>query len=450
MQILKELGIDFNKVKKICFLNIGKDVEYKSKYNSFFKSLFSLKNLEKNLIYLSLELGYASLKYIDNNILENLNHLDALEDLRLNNFSFNANFILNLKNLKRLSIALTENISFSQDMCLNLKSLNIETSKIIKNNETLEFPKLEKLRYIIDDISDIDDIEDLNSIIDFNHLKNLKILDIDISNFLHINSLLLENLHVYIPKGFTINLEIEINMLKKILFLKNLKEVSFQLEQMNDEEISKITDTNYSIKKLGLSINTSFILNNLLIKFPNFSELDFEDCTFHSYNSSSSIIEIKENSNSKLNKIKLVFAFKSNMKLFCQSFENLKEFDLSVNFEFNSENIIFPIFNSESKNIFKNLISFKFSQNGEAKYDFLYNIYINLDKMCNLVNFSLTLKRANIEKDFHKEFIKKLLSLKLDSIVFKIYNSLPDYTQEELKEIYPDYKFNRLVVISKF
>ena len=47
--------------------------------------------------------------------------------------------------------------------------------------------------------------------------------------------------------------------------------------------------------------------------------------------------------------------------------------------------------------------------------------------MCNLVNFSLTLKRANIEKDFHKEFIKKLLSLKLDSIVFQIYNSLPLY-----------------------
>ena len=69
----------------------------------------------------------------------------------------------------------------------------------------------------------------------------------------------------------------------------------------------------------------------------------------------------------------------------------------------------------------QNLMIFEFSQEQEEiQLEVLYNIYNNLDKMCNLKHFSLTCIQRNIEDNFHKNFIKKLLSLRLDSIEFKI------------------------------
>lgn len=441
---LRGLGVDFNKIKKICFWNEGRDdFNLSNNSNLFLSSFFSFKNLEKNLIYLSLELcwGWGSRNDIDNNILKNLNNFGSLEDLRLNKFLLKNEFILDLKNLKLLSLNLTENINISNYMCLNLKTLYIDTCKFFKNNKKklLQFQNLEKLRYIIEDEDDIDNLDELNSIIDFNSLQKLKTLDIDINNFMYINNIPLENLRVYIPKGKEINSGIEINMIKKIIQLKSLKEVSFHLKEITDKEISEITDTNDSINKLILFINTNFIINNLLIKFPNLSELDLEGWEFFSSFSSSSIIEIKENSNSKLNKIKLSLASRPNINLFCKSFKYLEEFNLAFSNHGAGIKVLFPIFNSDCKDIFNNLISFKFSQNAETKLDILYNIYKNLDKMCNLKHFALCVKKGNIEKDFYEQFIKKLLSLKLDSISFNILDGYEIYSEKELKEIYPDY-----------
>ena len=132
-------------------------------------------------------------------------------------------------------------------------------------------------------------------------------------------------------------------------------------------------------------------------------------------------------------------ASRPNINLFCKYFKYLEEYNLAFSNHVAGIKVLFPIFNSDCKDIFNNLISFKFSQNAETKQDILYNIYKNLDKMCNLKHFTLCLKKGNIEKDFYEKFIKKLLSLKLHSISFNILDNHKNYSEKELKEIYPDY-----------
>ena len=60
---LRGLGVDFNKIKKICFWNEGRDdFNLSNNSNLFLSSFFSFKNLEKNLIYLSLELCWGGVQ----------------------------------------------------------------------------------------------------------------------------------------------------------------------------------------------------------------------------------------------------------------------------------------------------------------------------------------------------------------------------------------------------
>ena len=115
-----------------------------------------------------------------------------------------------------------------------------------------------------------------------------------------------------------------------------------------DEENSKISETNDSIKKLIFqNLNQDLKLDNLLFKFPNLSELDLDSPCFSSLDSYK--IELKENSNSKLNKIKLKLRFRVNIEISCQPFENLEIFNLSVKYRISNMKDVFPIFNSECK-----------------------------------------------------------------------------------------------------
>ena len=237
----------------------------------------------------------------------------------------------------------------------------------------------------------------------------------------------------------------KINAIKKILLLKNLKVVNLDSNYELDEEKSEISSANDSVEKL-IFVNTSddLKLNDLLFKFPNLSELDLDSPIFSTLDSYK--IELKENSYSKLNKIKLFLSYRVNIEITCQPFENLEIFNLSVKYGISNIKDVFPIFNSECKKILKNLITFNFRQiQEEIKLEVLYNIYNNLDKMCNLKHFGLTCIQRNIEENFHKKFIKKLLSLRLDSISFYIgKNQLGEcYSEKELKEIYPDFNIKK-------
>ena len=77
-------------------------------------------------------------------------------------------------------------------------------------------------------------------------------------------------------------------------------------------------------------------------------------------------------------------------------------------------------------------------------FEVINNLYNNLDKTPNLKNITIKCFSTEMDKEYYKKFIRKLLEMKLDSITLDIHkmdeedDSLGDnYTLEELKEIYP-------------
>ena len=127
----------------------------------------------------------------------------------------------------------------------------------------------------------------------------------------------------------------------------------------------------------------------------------------------------------------------NNIILYCNSFENLKEFDFqSENEIINLNNI--PFFDKDCNIIFNSLTHFKFSENSKyvMNIDILNNLYNNIDKMPKLKSFYLYCFINDIEKNFYMEFIQKILSLGLEYIKVSILNN--NYSNEIL------YIFNKL------
>ena len=436
---LKELKIKFNKLNKLSFLNLpSKHIQIFDDSFSFLNNMFSFINF-KNLKYLNIELESEKGFYIDT--LKELNNLDFLEELRMSYFHLNEKFILNLKQLKILYIRYCENITFSKNICFNLRTLNILHSKIVKDG-LFSFPNLEELK-----LKNKEELH-IQSLIDIKSLQNLNQLNIEIRDFINLENInTLNILNIFTGYELKINSETEIKMIKAIILLKNLKEVSFDLLKINNNELSKITGSNYSIIKLGIKIRSNIIIDNLLDKFPNLSELDLNS---ELKKISPITIEIKENSKCKINKLKIKLYSVQNIKLFCQSFDTLEKFDFSFNNEIKNVIEILPLFNFKCKNIFKNLNSFSFQQlskNIKIDKDLLKILYINLDKMPNLKNFIFVCYQSDIKKDFYEKFIVKLLSLKLYSISLQINKDIftkEKYSETELKEIYPDFNMKKM------
>ena len=285
---LKKIGILFNKLNKLSFLNLP-SIRYQIQDNSilFLDKLFSLKDI-KNLKYLNIEL--QSNNYICYDTLNDLNTLDSLEELRIYSFKLDKKFILNLKQLKKLYIRCCENITFSKDVCSNLRILHILLTKIVNDGIFLSFPNLEELK-----LKNTENFNAFHSVIDFKNLNNLKKLYIEIRDFLNLeNSFSLENIKIFSLYESKIDKEIEIKMLKKIILLTNLKEVSFELISIGNDDISKISGVNNSITKLNIIKGSNIILNNLLAKFPNLSELSL-DTKIKKISSQSILFEMKEN-----------------------------------------------------------------------------------------------------------------------------------------------------------
>ena len=58
---LKEININFNKIKKLAIENDYENKDdncTKNKFNNFFENLFSLNNIENNLIYLNIKFEF--------------------------------------------------------------------------------------------------------------------------------------------------------------------------------------------------------------------------------------------------------------------------------------------------------------------------------------------------------------------------------------------------------
>ena len=196
---LNELSIDFNKIKR---LNICPN--YFSKDNQeIYKSLFSIKNLRENLIYLNL----GNNSEISN--ISFINDLISLEQLILYDFT---NFELKLKNLKILTLKNCSYVSLEQNIGKNMKKLILSNCKINLPKILLQLPEIEECF-----LKNKDTV--FRKIIDFKSLKKLKKILINSYEFSEIdNNSQIEDIELYELNGF-----INKNIIKKICSFKTIK-----------------------------------------------------------------------------------------------------------------------------------------------------------------------------------------------------------------------------------
>ena len=454
---LYKYKINYNLIKKI----IIKQKSYtpyflknKNKCNNdyFYKTLFSIDNFGKNLIYLHLELEY--IKNINLKIFEKINNFQLLEILILSNFEINSLFTIKLKNLKKFSLFYCKNIILSEKSSLNLKYLTIEKSEFPKDNSLLKFPELEDCNLVGFD----------NSFIDFNSFNKLKKLSLENNYFININSNCLESLEEVSVYPHNNTEEKEIKMIEKLISLKSLKTIIFSTTDITSDKFSKIKGINTSVTNISIHWNNKdndCILFDLQNKFPNLLDfkLYFSPCIkFRKKYKHKAKLEIIENPNFKINKINLTAYAKKKIKFFCGPFEKLKSAKFSINNQTMNLKDGFPLFTKKCNVIFKSLI--KFSISNYCGYDLtsevINNIYNNINKMPNLRKFKISSDIEEIKEEFYIKFIKKLLKLNLDSIYLSLRigdDMRPGeiYEIDELKKIYNDLNVNNIgkIFISK-
>jgi len=415
---LRDFNINFNKIKN---LNIKIDnVDNKFDFNLFYKELFSLKDIENNVIdlYINNNIYYNSdyRNEIDEKILEYLNKFKKLENLKLNRFKAKNIFELKIKTLKTLDIDRCENIYINSDTALSLKKLAFSKGKI--SESLLKLPQLEYL-----------EASDFSSI-DFNSLNNLK------------------------------KIKISANRVTKILSIQSLKEIDIDDYLVHDLDLASIHHKNPSVNKLiyryikddDYDYDPNYNINEILNKFPNLAELIFySSLSYYGWSKfgiAPSIgqvtINLKENSSCKINKISL-FLHYGDIQVYCENFENLEKFEIGTYKILNISDSI-PMFSNNRNIIYNSLKDLNLYLEGQLiNLEIFKNFNHSIDNMPNLEKIELRFK-ANIDRNTYEEFIKKILSLKLESINIDLFdddtieryfnnNNYDNYSLEELKKI---------------
>ena len=436
---LKEFKIRFGKIKRLI---ISHEFSiYIDNYDYFFKTLFSFNNIEKNIIHLNLFVGFIKKDKLDPNSLKNLNSFFSLEVLELKGFKFKTTFTLKLKNLKKLILKNCENLTFAENSCLNLKILYLLDCSIEKPKYLIKMPELEECVLP----NNIINKQKYSNIIDFGSFEKIKKLTAETGDFINIKNNLLENITLY---SYNSSSENEKIMLEKILSIKTLKDVNFEIKEIGDYEISNIGGENTSVINLSIKWINNFddcTVYNLQNKFPYSSNISL----YTPYKKTQTYLEIQENQKCKINKFSLKIGGYKNILFYCQSFENL----ISVDFFVNNDiiNIIdsFPLFNDECKVIFKALKNFKFSNySNEMNINFFNNVFNNIKCMPVLKKFDFHGINKDFTEDFYKKFMEKILILELDYVYFVIKKNSNDsdekYKEEEIKEMFPHLKYIKL------
>ena len=380
--------------------------------NYFLNILLSFNNFDKNLQYLNIDLEP---KEIEPNFLENLNNFKLLKQLELNGFIFKKIFNLKIPTLKVMILNRCENISFSDDTCLNLKVLILNYCQIYNTNTFLKFPKLEEFK------------------LDQTFIYNLSIMDAII------DSPLLEKVSV---NPCYISYEMEKIIFEKLISIKSLKYIDFSFQIIKNENFLEIIGENDTCEKFKIiwnNYNNDCILNKLQEKFLNLNEIEIY--IPFKYEGVADL-KINENLDCKINKFTLNGGFDKKIQFFINSYSNLVKAEFNIDGEIKNLKDVFPIFDNDSKIIFKSLIYFKFKNYSKnISFNYMKNIYINIDNMPNLKHFILNLNIEQIDNEFYQKFIKKILSLKLENINIIIKEKeeyeYKYYSLVELKEINP-------------
>ena len=453
VKYLEDFNLNFNKIKRLTVIKDISDSGNGNDYNNnyFLEKLFSF-NLSNDLVYLSIKLSDTN-NTIKSNSIKNLNNLKSLKVLSLSDFVFEDVFLLKIKGLYKLKLDLCENISFDEDIFLNIKYLLLNECNIIIQQEWIyKLPNIEN--FIIMNMNNVN----IEKIFDLTSCKKLKYLDIDKAKFLSIESLKLEKVGLF-SYNEKISKESEIRILKKLISLTTLKEVEIQLDSICDDDISTIKDENYSVTKMNLywlNDKDDCILYNLQNKFKNLKKLVLNQDIIYFKNK---ILEIKENNNCNVNKITLNKIVGNNIRIYCKSYESLIKLKIELENNINNLENVIPIFSKDCKIKFKSLKTFKFKLNQDESLskNILNNLYNNIDAMPSLKKISLDFIVPELDEEYFKKFIKKILSLKLYDIhinITKDYIKNDEYyLKNDYKELFPDINFDneyKEIYIQKF
>ena len=339
-------------------------------------------------------------------------------------FQFEDVFILKLSNLKTICIEKCENITLDENTCIILKKLFIYDSNRFFfgiQNILLKFPNIDECE-LIDRRSEISHYD---NIIDFTSFKNLRCLKVEDSDFFHLNNAPIEQLSIYthsfLKRSINLNFEIfDIKFIRKILSLENLKKVFFKLNIINRQSILKIQDKNNSITNMTINCNShrvgDFMIYFLKL-FPNLVKLAIIMESISYNNDKEYKLEIIENSNYKIDEIKVIIAG-TDIILNCGLYENLKKINIECKDKIKDIKNILPFFNNKCEVIFNNLYFFRFIYHGSdgINSDILNNIYNNINKMPKLKYFELISEIKNDVEDNFNKLEEQLRKLNLETL----------------------------------
>ena len=472
-KILNEIKIDFNQIKELSiqqeFYNSNyydNEVIEEEKNNIFYQNLFSVINIQKNIIYL--DLCNKVYFMIEKNSFQNLNNFKSLLILKLNHFIFKSTFILEIKTLQIINLTECQNIELTENGCLHLKELNLINCIISKPKSLLNCPLLEKLN--------LNTEEKYHNIINFKSLINLKEITSSPIDFISLKNTLLESATIY-NRNMKYSYKETKLMIEQLCSIKSLKKIEFSINKLINYDLSKISEKNTSVENMIIHFtkeddeNQISNLINLQNLFPNITNLNLfidSNCYYNTYiKNPDNVLEIKEKEKCKINKLYInIFSNSFNIKLYCQPFEKLKEVKFHLHNQINNIENIFPIFQDYIKNkkkniIFKSLASFELiiencgQENNKEINIIIENIFKNIDITPNLQIFKIE-GIAYIKEDYYKKYIRKILSLNLNIIDIyirkKINSKYEFYSSKELKEIYPKTNYDNYneIIISKF
>ena len=241
--------------------------------------------------------------------------------------------------------------------------------------------------------------------------------------------------------------ETEKLILEKLLSFKAIKESDINIKNFNNKIAEEIHGENTSLNKLNVSYyNDNYdacALNKLLKKFKNLNDLDLYISSLGDKKKNK--IGIIENTDYKIDKIRVCSGGTKDILIYCNSFENLISLDINLNYEI-LNTIELPLFNNK-KIVYKSLRDFSFNSfecNNDFTLEILNNLNINIDNAPNLENFFIQCTSKSIDKKTYFNFIKKILSLKLKDIYIFIYiegiknSPYQKYSSDEIKEILND------------
>lgn len=457
---IKNLSKVFYHIKNIniVFNQVTYDIIGYDNYNEYFKILFSLGNIQTNLVLLNLTARNEN--KIEPKLFEYINNLKSLQYLFLTFCEFDSTFELTLETLKEINITFCTNITFKDNIFLNLKNLLLYECTVYTSNSLLKLPSLEKCT-LIHDYNQYFRLT-YDKFIDFSSVTKLKKYKGNTEYFF-----LIENKNplekVSLNEGIFESLENEKKLFEKICSIKTIKKINFSLRNINFQDISNIKGEFPSVKKMTLMWDNEddlCILDKLQQKFPNLTDFTFKS----TYGDDKPQLEIIENSNSKIINLELMID-QYFVKLYCSPFTKLESIKFNICNEIKDLQNSFPIFNDKCTIIFQSLKLFHFViENYKIDLDILKNLCKNINNMPNLEEFMFICNfDCDVPKEIYIKFIKEIISLKyIKYININIYRKkfkMSDiidmneyikyiYTKDELTELFSDINYNKFHLIN--